>query len=265
VAYFGDQFVNRYGHATRSSNYLASRGFSSATLTIVLLFVLAAAGAAWVSMGIVAKERWPIRWLEVSGSFHRVSAEQLRGSLLPLVSSSFFTVDLGGLHQVATRNSWIAEVTIQKKWPDTVLVNVLEHVPVAHWNSGQMISSQEKAFTATGADEIQGLPWLIGPDERLEEVLEHWSRFNTMLDTAGLEIARLSLDQRGSWSMQLSAGTHLYLGREEAVARLERLMSGWESLLNKHTLPPLSVDLRYTNGFAVNWPKESTEFARNNN
>jgi cell division protein FtsQ len=232
-------------------------------LAIVLLFVVAAAGAVWVSMGIVAKERWPIRWLEVNGSFHRVSVEQFRGNLAPLVNSSFFTVDLGALQQVAMRNSWVASVMVQKKWPDTVMVSIQEHVPVAHWNSGQMISSQGKSFKAPGVDEIQGLPWLNGPDERLERVLEHWSRFNTMLDTAGLEIARLSLDQRGSWSMQLNTGTRLYLGREEVTVRLERLMGGWERLLTKNSLPPLSVDLRYTNGFAVHWPPKNTDFARN--
>ena len=45
---------------------------------------------AWVSMGIVAKDRWPIRWLEINGNFQRVSAEQLRAGLIPLISSSFF-------------------------------------------------------------------------------------------------------------------------------------------------------------------------------
>lgn len=250
----------RFKHA---SPYPVNRGFSSGMLAVLLLFIVSLAGSVWVSMGIVASERWPIRWLEVEGSFDRVSAEQLRSSLAPLVDSSFFTVDLQQVRETALRNPWVAAVSVQKKWPDTVLVTVHEHVPVAHWNSGLLISGDGQMFAPPGADEIQGLAWLSGPDERLTQVLDQWARFNLMLDSANLEIDRLSLDQRGAWSMQVNKGTWFHLGREDANERLERLMNSWSTLLHNRELPPVRVDLRYTNGFAIHWPIDATEFAGN--
>lgn len=248
---------------SRCANRLHSnRGFSSGFFTIVLFFVLASAGAIWVSMGIVANERWPIRWLELKGSFHRVSADQLRSSLSPMVNGSFFTVDMQVLHETAKKNPWVASVSAQKQWPDTVIVLIEEHVPVAHWNSGQLISSRGQVFATNEADEIQGLPWLHGPDEQLEAVLDNWVRFNTMLESANLEIHELVLDQRGSWSLTLDKGTELHLGRHSANDRLERLMRSWTTLLYQHDLPPVRVDLRYTNGFAVHWPKNANDFAK---
>ena len=238
-----------------------SRGFSSGALSVLLLFVISVAGAIWVSMGIVAKERWPIHWLELNGSFNRVSAEQLRSSLAPLLNASFFSVDLRALHQVAARNSWVASVSVQKRWPDTVVVTIEEHVPVAHWNTGQLISTRGQAFKAEEADEIQGLPWLNGPEDQVAVVLEHWLRFNSLLESAALEIDQLALDQRGAWSLRLNKGTALHLGRENANERLERLMNSWETLMFEHELPPVVVDLRYTNGFAVRWPQSSADFA----
>lgn len=244
-----------------TSAYSANRGFSSGMLGILLLFAISIAGAIWVSVGIVTTERWPIRWLELNGAFDRVSADQLRGSMAPLVRSSFFSVDLQALHEVASRNSWIAAVSVQKRWPDTVVVTIEEHVPVAHWNSGQLISTRGLRFKAAEADEIQGLPWLYGPEEQVTAVLEYWSRFNSMLDSAALEIEQLTLDQRGAWSLQLNRGTALQLGREDAGERLERLMYSWETLMHERGLPPVVVDLRYTNGFAVRWPEGSADFA----
>lgn len=253
--------ANRYsGNRTYRQSFSANRGFSSSMLVISLLFVVSVAGAVWVSMGIVAKEQWPIRWLELNGSFHRVSADQMRGTLTPLVSASFFTIDMQALHEAASRNTWLASVSVQKRWPDTVVVTIEEHVPVAHWNSGKLISTQGRVFGAPEADEIQGLPWLSGPDERLDEVLDQWAKFNTMLDAASLEIDQLALDQRGAWSMRLNKGTRLQLGRDQAGKRLERLMNSWEILLYEHDLPPVRVDLRYTNGFAVHWPKSPEDF-----
>jgi cell division protein FtsQ len=237
------------------SLYANNRGFSNGLLAVLALFVLAAVGVGWVSLGIVAKDRWPIRWLEVNGEFQRVSAEQLRACLVPLISSSFFTVDLQQLHGAAARLSWVATVNVQKKWPDTVSVKVREYVPFAHWNRGQLISSQGEAFAVPEADEIQGLPWLQGPQGQLEQVLDNWVRFNSELAPAGLEVDQLALDQRGAWSMVLNNGTRIQLGRESANERLKRLMSSWTSLLNDHAAPPQDVDLRYTNGFAVHWPE----------
>jgi cell division protein FtsQ len=239
----------------RAGTCHGQRGFGVSIALIVLLFVMALAGTIWVSMGVVAKERWPIRWLEVQGGFQRVSAEQLRASLIPLINTSFFTLDLRGLHQAASRNPWVSSIRVEKMWPDTVVVHVTEYVPLAHWNKGSLISTEGEAFNVPEADNIQGLPWLYAPPGRLNEVLEHWTRFSEQLSFAGLEIDSLRLDRRGAWSLTLSNGTSVQLGREAVAMRLDRLMSSWGLLTADSIQLPRDVDLRYSNGFAVLWPQ----------
>lgn len=243
--------MNRY----TPSSYKANRGFASGTLAVIVLFLLAVGGLAWVSLGIVANDRWPIRWLELNGAFQRVSAEQLRASITPLIDESFFTLDLQELKESAGRISWVSSVHVQKAWPDTVTVTIEEYSPIAHWNQGHLISARGEAFRVSEADEIQGLPWLRGPSERLEDVLRHWSEFSDLLAPIGLEITALNLDTRGAWSMQLDNGTHVQLGRDSARERLQRLLASWDSLMHDQTVAPQDVDLRYTNGFAVLWPQ----------
>ncbi len=246
----------------RAINHRGSHGFSHGLLGILMLFMVASAGFVWVSMGIVARDRWPIRWLEINGSFQRVSAEQLRASLTPLIASSFFTLDLQALRDAANKNSWVSAVQVQKRWPDTVVVTVEEFVPFAHWNQGQLISSRGEAFAVPDADGIQGLPWLYGPEEQLDQVLQNWAKFNDELVLASLEIQQMTLDQRGAWSMVLNNGTRVHLGRDAAWERLQRLMGGWNALLRGQMAPPRDVDLRYSNGFAVLWPQESAKQPR---
>jgi cell division protein FtsQ len=231
-------------------------GFAGGALALVTLFLLTAAGIAWVSMGIVTSERWPIRWLEVNGKFQRVSAEQLRASLVSRTGTNFFTVDLQELQAAATRISWVSAVRVRKLWPDTIRVEVDEYAPVAHWNRGQLIGDTGQTFSVPEADTIQGLPWLSGPDGRLDEVLETWGGINEMLVPLGLEIARLSLDRRGAWSMVLDNGTQVQLGRDSTGERLQRLLVGWEPLVKQRGVAPLDIDLRYSNGFAVMWPQD---------
>ena len=250
--------MNRYDEA----GFRNSRGFASGMLTLIVLFLASAGGIAWVGMGIVAPDRWPVRWLEVNGEFQRVSAEQLRASLSSEMDSSFFTVDMLGLKQAAGRISWVSSVQVQKIWPDTVTVTVAEYEPVAHWNTGKLISRQGEPFRVPEADELQGLPWLQGPESRLDDVLSTWVRLDESLSSLGLEVANLSLDGRGSWSLELNNGTQVYLGRNSMEERLERLLSSWDALMEEQEVPPQDIDLWYTNGFAVMWPEGTQEKTR---
>jgi cell division protein FtsQ len=118
-----------------------------------------------------------------------------------------------------------------------------------------LISKKGEAFSVAEADEIQGLPWLQGPPERLGEVLSYWADFSELLLPMGVEINGLKLDRRGAWAMQLSNGTQVQLGRDAARDRLQRLLVSWDSLMRDQAAPPQDVDLRYTNGFAVLWPQ----------
>jgi cell division protein FtsQ len=243
--------VNRYTEL----HYAGNRGFASGGFVVIALFLMVAGSIAWVCMGIVANDRWPIRWLELNGAFQRVSAEQLRASMTPLIDDSFFTIDLQELRDAATRISWVSSVRVQKDWPDTVTVTIEEFVPIAHWNRGQLISRKGEAFSVPEADGIQGLPWLQGPQERLDDVLLNWSEFSDLLMPMGLEVSGLKLDSRGAWAMDLSNGTRVQLGRNSARERLQRLLASWDLLMHEQAAPPQDVDLRYTNGFAVLWPQ----------
>jgi cell division protein FtsQ len=88
----------------------------------------------------------------------------------------------------------------------------------------------------------------------MEMVFGNWQRFDDELAAIGQQIERLTLDPRGSWSARLSGGTEVRFGKGDIFKNLDRLVSAWAGLMHGQAIPPVSVDLRYTNGFAVLWP-----------
>lgn len=231
------------------------RGFGLQALVVSLMVAAAVAGVAWVYMGMITRDRWPIRWLEVDGAFEHVSAEQLRTRLTPLVAGSFFTVDMGRVRAATAQTPWVASVDVQKTWPDTVRVQVTEYVPLAHWTDGQLMADGGEVFRVPGGEEMQGLPWLEGPQDSEKRVFEQWREFSQVLAPAGLEIDRIRLDRRDAWYIELTNGTRVHLGREAADRRLQRLVDSWHALLAQAQRQPANIDLRYSNGFAVRWPE----------
>jgi cell division protein FtsQ len=240
-----------------------NRGFSAGVLLILVLFALAAGGVVWVYKGMIAQERWPIRWLEINGPFERVGAEQVRASLTPLAGGSFFTVNTRLLREKTAEMPWVSNVSVQKIWPDNVEVTLEEFTPVAHWTNGYLLDANGQKFIVPAADDIQGLPWLEGPDGQLDVVFENWKKFDDTLAVIGQQVDRLVLDARGSWSTRLSGGTEVRLGKGDIYKNLDVLISTWAGLMHGQVLPPVSVDLRYTNGFAVLWAQNTDAVAGN--
>jgi cell division protein FtsQ len=239
--------------AKRQALRHGNRGFSAGVVLTLVLFVLASAGVVWVYNGMIAQERWPIRWLEIDGPFERVSAEHVRARLAPMVNGSFFTVNTKMMREVASAMPWVASVTVQKTWPDTIQVIIREHTPVVHWVDGYLLDDNGQPFTVPSANEIQGLPWLESPPGQMEVVFENWKGFDDKLEAIGQSVERLTLDARGSWSAHLSGGTEVRFGKGDVFKNLDMLVSTWSGLMQGQALAPVSVDLRYTNGFAVLW------------
>ena len=238
-------------------------GISVGVVITLLFFMLAAAGVLWVYTGMIAQERWPIRWLEVDGPFERVSAEQVKSRLAPMVKGSFFKVNPGEMIDVVSDMHWVSGVTVQKGWPDTVHVAIREYTPVAHWVDGQLIAEDGRVFRVPGADEIQGLPWLSSTEAQLHTVLTSWKAVDDRLAVIGQQVDRLTLDPRGSWSAVLSGGTEIRFGKGQIRKNVSMLVDAWNGLMQDQVRPPVSIDLRYTNGFAVLWPQSVERNAGN--
>jgi len=228
-----------------------------ATILVIVLAGVTILIAVWLSNGLLGADKWPIKWVEVDGEFERVTAEQVRTALARELDRGFFAVDLNQVRETARQVPWVAKAEIRKSWPDTIRVRILEHKPLANWQSDQLINTQGVVFQVPGNAQIQGLPSLIGPEQQLEQMLDMWDEVRAGLRSVTMDIDRIELQQRGSWIIGLNNDIQLYLGREAPLDRLNRFVSMWPALEKEDRGIPSYVDMRFSNGFAVQWPARS--------
>ena len=203
--------------------------------------------------GWFASERWPVRAVTIHAPFERISAAQVQAAIAPHAGQGFFALRLDAIRASLAALPWVERVEVRKRWPDTLEVTLHEHRAIARWGEDRLLSDHGVLFAAPGADALQGLPLLAGPDNRVPEVVEAWSAARRLLAGTPLTPVGVRLTARGSWRIRLADGADLVLGREHALERLERFSRALPSVLAGQSRALQRVDLRYTNGFAITW------------
>lgn len=229
-----------------------NRGWVSPSLIMIfLLGGLVSLGAVWVSQGIVAAEHWPIKFIRLENNLQRVSREQLRGAVYPYVQTGFFSINMDEIQSAAEKLPWIDQVVIRKEWPDTVWMEVSEHVPVARWDHNRLVDTKGQLFEIPAGYAQFDLPRLQGHDRDAEQIVGFYSEIQGSMQRNGLALSRLKRTERGSWEIWLLEGLQIVLGRDAPKEKLERFYKVWPSLQQNKDQILARVDMRYPNGMAI--------------
>lgn len=200
--------------------------------------------------GWVGGERWPLRTLRLQGELRQVDRAQVQAAVLPHAARGFFAVRLDDIQQAVSALPWVERAEVRRQWPDVLEVRIDEHRPVAHWGEGRLLAESGRVFPAAGLRVPAGLPLLDGPEARAAEVMALYENARGRLPN----VRGVTLDKRGSWSIQLRNGTQVVLGRNDPAARLARFAPLLPRLVAQRPRQTLvRADLRYTNGFSLTW------------
>lgn len=195
-----------------------------------------------------------LKTLVVEGRLHHVSVGAVREAVAKqLKGQGFFRVDLDRMQNMVEAMPWVARANVRRSWPHTLVVGVVEQVPVATWDGVGLLNADGKVFVAQAHAIPAALPQLVGPDGASGRVLQTFTEMSAVLENDGLQIRKLTLNPRGGWRLLLDDGIEVRLGRDDMSARLARFARIVVQALNRKLDEINYVDMRYTNGFAVGW------------
>lgn len=178
-----------------------------------------------------------------TGQLQKVVREQIRGN--------FFTVDLEQTRQAFEQLPWVRKVSVRRKFPWQLEVELEEHVALARWNGAALVNTQGEVFEAV-ADEV--LPEFFGEQENAALMARMYGELGGELAPLRRGIAQLTLSPRMAWQLRLDDGMEIALGREAMRERLARFVSVYPYSVAVRMAHARRIDLRYRNGFAVQPP-----------
>ena len=194
---------------------------------------------------------FPLRAVELTSVPQRVSPALMEKVVHEQVSGNFFTVDLEATRQAFEKLPWVRKVSVRRKFPWSLEVEVEEQVALARWNGASLVNTHGEVFSAV-TDQV--LPVFIGQPDTSAQVTQMYADLNAALQPLHQQIAQISLSPRYAWQVKLDKGMVLELGREEMHERMARFVKVYPYSLAALARPANHVDLRYRNGFAAYLP-----------
>ncbi|RMX01216.1 cell division protein FtsQ/DivIB [Legionella jordanis] len=221
-------------------------------LTLLIICALCLA-ARLVYLFIADPKRFPISTVKIAASYHHISHKDLETVLNKYWDSSFFSLPVGKLYTDLAALEWTDRVQIERVWPDTLKITLVEKIPIATWNNA-MLTADGELFNKGGRLD-SSLPHLTGPANQQNEVLQVYEKMSKILSIYGLHAASLDWRDNHAWEVTLANGVQLHLGKRDLETRITRFCKAYPAVFADKSDQLASVDLRYPHGMAVQWKK----------
>jgi cell division protein FtsQ len=224
----------------------------------VFALALLTSGLWW----LMQRPMFTLKVIRIEGSsdtsLRHISSSTVRSTALPRIRGNFFTADLDTVRLAFEAVPWVRKASVRREWPNQLVVALEEHVPLGTWgDDGRLLSTSGDVFIANlaEAEEDGDLAEFAGPEGSEKEVVARFVELHDWFAPANLVPESLRLSSRYAWSVKLSNGMAVELGREQSRAmlreRVDRLVAIYPQLVARLQDRIESVDMRYPNGLAL--------------
>ncbi len=204
----------------------------------------------------------PMQELKVVGSLQRVSELDVEEIVRSRLRGGFITANLDQLQQAIETLPWVDHARVQRRWPNGVVVQVTEQMPIARWGEAGLLNARGELFIKDTRHVPPELPRLEGPAHSEHQVAELLLQLQPRLLEAGLRTSAIRLDARGAWELDLASGVTVRFGRRQLDERIDRFLRVGAPVVAGRPNDIAFLDMRYSNGFAVGWRTQGASSTR---
>jgi len=195
----------------------------------------------------------PITSISIEGPFQRVSALQIEEAISDQLSAGFFSANLRLIQDRIIALQWIDQAAVGRRWPGTLEISVSEQIPAAIWGESGLLNTRGDLFVTDARHVPAELPRLSGPSGQSSVVAGRYLSMRERLMPSGLDLRQVQLDARGAWSLKLSNGVDVRLGRRDVDSRAQLFLDVAANIVSSREGEIDFVDMRYSNGFTIGW------------
>jgi cell division protein FtsQ len=210
----------------------------------VLIFLL----SIFLVLQLLVRADLPIKEISIKGEYHHIDKEQVDLIANEYIEGNFFSINLDVTRKAFKKLAWVREIAIRRKWPDTLLVTVEEHKPIARWGRMGLVNNHGEIFNAATQED---LPSFIGYERFVKDITIKYMEMNKILSKELMQVGTISLSERLSWEITTNNHVKVILGKDNIIKKLNLFTNNYQNILAELKNRIEYVDLRYKDGFSV--------------
>ena len=226
------------------------------TITVVLLMT----GVVLVDQ-LLRPGRFTIERMDIHGSSAQVDAQTVERTAWLALIGNYFTADLEKIENALVRLPGVYQAAVRRHWPDTLEISITEAGAIALWYATDGSASESQDYVNLPPDSTITLqPVLRSPTADRHTVIDAFLYLVSSLSPFGLEVKSLSVNEVGDWvvvlqsvTLQIPVELEIVVGKGDPVRKVDQFAAVFDSFLQDRLLDIERVDMRYDNGFAVQW------------
>ena len=190
---------------------------------------------------------FPVKEISIITSDKKYNANKLNKYLDSLYGKDLLLISIDTIQKNIISVDWISDAEVIKSFPSEITIRIIQHEPMALYND--QIISKAGILVNSSTISSKNLPIIIDKDKELMLAYDIYSLSLINLKKIDLVIKKIEIHH--SLIKIYTTSTVLISDRTNFEKNLLRLVSLFEDLNNAYGKNITSIDMRYSNGFAI--------------
>ena len=136
-------------------------------IVVIMLLIIIVYFSSYVRNNHHFVAAWPaIEHVNINGKVNAVDREALKAIIRNHCVGGFLRVQMEQLETELEELTWVHQASVQRYWPDTLSVKILQHSPIARWGDAGLMNMYGDLFFPYDVETFSNLPMLYGEEDR---------------------------------------------------------------------------------------------------
>jgi len=119
-------------------------------IVVIMLLIIIVYFSTYVRNNHHFVAAWPaIEHVNINGNVDAVDREALKAIIHNHSAGGFLRVQMDQLEKALENLTWVHQASVQRYWPDTLSVKILQHSPIARWGDTGLMNAYGVCFFQT--------------------------------------------------------------------------------------------------------------------
>ena len=191
---------------------------------------------------------YPIKTISFKGEFIYADEKGIRKQLQYFIGKDLIKIDILKIKESIKKNDWVNNVLVERRFPDTLFIEIFEFQPAILWNNEYYIDDKGIKFKVEKNIALN-LPEIKSDTLNYLVMYDLYMSLSNMLKKVDLSI--LSISHKNDM-LDIHTNKYNFLVRySEYSQKIDEFIHVFEQFQNKNKKNIKTIDLRYPTGFAV--------------